>query len=609
MERVDSLDFASLIRRYRTRALRPSDVVRAAYQRIAQRGNDPVWIHLIPEADALARARALETRDRDVRLPLHGLPFAIKDNIDIAGYPTTAACPDFAYTPAQTAPVVQRLIDAGAILLGKTNLDQFATGLVGTRSPYGTCANAFDARYIAGGSSSGSAVAVATGLVSFALGTDTAGSGRVPAAFNNIVGLKPTRGVISSAGLVPACRSLDCVSIFALTGADAQAVLAVARGFDAADPYSRPTVEPARAFNGARFRFGVPRTDQLRFFGDTHAATAYRDALTRLEALGGIPVTIDLAPFRTAADLLYEGPWIAERLAAIRGFFASHADAIHPVVRAVIANGERYSATDLFQAQHRLEALKRDVAGQWETVDLLALPTAGTLYTVAQVEAEPFQTNIDLGYYTNFVNLLDLAAVAVPAGLRADGLPFGISLIAPAFSDEALCRLAEVFHRQSMPRLGATAFAHPPAAPPRVPHPPADVVALAVVGAHLTGQPLNSQLTALGARLLKTCHTAPHYRLYALRNTNPPKPGLARTIDGDGRAIEVEVWELTTKSFGAFVAAIPPPLGVGTIALDDGTQVKGFVCEPFALTHAEDITVYGGWRGYLARPQSLPDSN
>jgi allophanate hydrolase len=509
------------------------------------------------------------------------MTFAIKDNIDLAGLPTTAGCPAYAYQPARSATVVEKLMKAGAIPIGKTNLDQFATGLVGTRSPYGACSSVFDARYISGGSSAGSAVAVARGEVDFALGTDTAGSGRVPAAFNNIVGLKPSRGLLSTSGVVPACRSLDCVSIFAKDCGVARKVFHAARGFDPADPFSRAigAGQDAAPWLGEEFRFGVP--GKLEFFGDEEAEALYRRAIADVEKLGGQKVEFDFSIFRAAAELLYAGPWVAERLAAIRGFMEEHANAMNPVVREIISGARRYTAVDAFEAEYKLRELRRQSEAEWRKVDVMLLPTTGTIYTHEAVAAEPIKLNTNLGYYTNFVNLLDLAAVAVPAGFRANGLPFGVSFIGPAFSDDALLSLADYYHRE-------TAL---PA--------PAGCVMVAVVGAHLSGQPLNWQLTDRGARLRKTCRTAPGYRLYALDGTVPPKPGLVRDERYEGPGIEVEVWAVPEDRFGGFVAAVPPPLGIGSATLDNGEVVKCFICEGCAIERATEITSFGGWRNYL----------
>ncbi|MCM0021087.1 MAG: allophanate hydrolase [Tagaea sp.] len=591
---TDSFDFAALRAAY-AKGGDPADTIARVYDRLDERGADSTWLHVVPRATALAQARALKDKPHD--LPLYGLPFAIKDNIDLAGAPTTAACPAFAHSPEKSAVVVERLIAAGAIPIGKTNLDQFATGLVGVRSPYGVPANTFDARYVPGGSSSGSAVAVAAGLVSFSLGTDTAGSGRVPAGFNNIVGLKPTKGLLSTTGLVPACRSLDVISVFALTVPDALDAARVAAGFDAADPYSRVCAgDLDRRAAPKSFRFGVPKAPLLEFFGDSEAARVYADALRRLEKLGGIRVEFDYAPFKATADLLYDGPWVAERYAAIENLMRDDPGALFPTTRAVIANAGKYDAVATFKALYRLEALRREAAGVWNDIDVMALPTSGTIFTLEQLKAEPVLNNTRLGYYTNFVNLLDLSALAVPACLRGDGLPSGITFIGPAWADAALAALGEAFHRDTGLTLGATNTplpAYPDAAPK------SGRIEIAVVGAHLSGMPLNGQLTERGGKLVRAGRTAKRYRLYALAHQTPPKPGLKR-VD-TGTAIEIEIWSLPVGAFGSFVALVPPPLAIGTLELDDGTWVKGFVCEPAGFEGAEDITALGGWRAHIAR--------
>ncbi len=584
----------------------PASLLDRVYGRIAGGDLNPTWISLVPREQVEARAAALGHADR-AGLPLYGVPFAVKDNMDVAGMETTAACPAFAHTATETATVVRRLEDAGAVLIGKTNLDQFATGLVGTRSPFRACASVFDGDYISGGSSSGSAVAVARGLVSFALGTDTAGSGRVPAAFNNLIGLKPTRGTLSTRGVVPACRSLDCVSVFGLTSGDVARVFDAACGFDPADPFSRASAggdAPAPWLPGP-FRFGVPREAQWEFFGDGEARKLYQTSIAALEALGGVRAEFDFRPFAEAAALLYAGPWVAERLAALGGFFASHADDVNPIVRSIIEGASKYSAVDAFTGLYRLEELRRESSQAWRDADVLLLPTTGTTYTRAQVEADPVRLNTNLGHYTNFANLFDLAAVAVPAGLRPNGLPCGVSLVGTAGTDRALLLLGDRLHRQSGGSLGGTdalladtRTLSPPVSPP-------GCTLVAVVGAHLTGQPLNHQLTSRGARLTAATRTAPGYRLYALPGTTPPKPGLVRDPDVEA-SIEVEVWAVPTIGFGSFVAAIPAPLGIGSVALADGSSVSGFICEPFAVAGAREITRFGGWRAYLASGTTLP---
>ena len=603
-----SLRIAALLPAYRRGGPAPRETVVEVYRRIAALPNQPVWIHLVSLDDSLARAAELEADPAAKSLPLYGVPFAVKDNMDVEGMRTTAGCPAYAYSPGTTATAVRKLLNAGAILIGKTNMDQFATGLVGTRSPYGACSSVFHDEYISGGSSSGSAVAVAAGLVSFALGTDTAGSGRVPAAFNNIVGAKPTRGMISTAGVVPACRTLDCVSIFALDAADAAAVLQTAEGYDAADPYTRIRKNAASAWLGANVCVGVPPFHQREFFGDAEAASLFAAAIRRCEDLGMHCVEIDYAPFRAAAELLYSGPWVAERRAAIEAFMNLHAAEMDPTVLDIIRGGEKYTAVEGFRAQYELERLRAQAAVEWAKMDVLLLPTTGTIYKKSEIAAEPVRLNSNLGYYTNFVNLLDLSAVAVPAGFRSNGLPFGVTLLGPAFADYPLLALASQLHRaQSLP-LGNTEESTSSLLPPSFV--PAGCISVAVVGAHLTGQPLNHELTSRGARLLQTCKTAAGYRLYALRDTTPPKPGLVRDESfagsgagsgpgpGAGSGIEVEVWSVPEAEFGGFVAGIPAPLGIGNLTLADGSVVKGFICEPYAVSGSRDITAYGGWRNW-----------
>ena len=594
-----ALDFPTLRQRYAAGNLAPTALVAALGNRLAASDATAVWIHRLP-TDRLRRdALMLEQRAREIgieKLPLYGVPFAVKDNIDVAGLPTTAACPAFAYHPKRSATVVEKLMAAGAMLMGKTNLDQFATGLTGMRSPYGVPRNPFDPAFVPGGSSSGSAVAVAAGLVSFALGTDTAGSGRVPAAFNNVVGLKPTRGLLSAAGVVPACRSLDCVSIFALTVPDAVSVLALAGGVDSEDALSRPPPAEFRArlpLAPARFIFGVPRQADLKFFGNAEAERLYAEAVARLERLGGEAREIDYAPFTAAAGFLYGGPWLAERASSLGDFLIEHPQEVHPVVREILAGASRYSAADTFEGQHRLADIGGRTRAVWQEIDCLALPTAGTIYRVEDVESDPIALNANLGYYTNFANLLDLSAIAVPAGFQKDGLPAGITLVAPAWHDAFIAGIAAAFHRATALPLGATQATQPPV----VALEPLDFpyVSLAVVGAHLSGEPLNPELVALGARLRRACRTAPRYRLYALADGK--RPGLVREAAG-GTSVEVEIWDVPMAALGAFVAGIAPPLGIGTIELEDGTVTKGFLCEAHAVADALDITGHGGWRAY-----------
>ena len=592
--RTQSLDIQALLQGYRAQDFTPQDIIDTVLARIDQAADNPVWISRLSAEQLQPYLDALQGKSVD-ELPLYGVPFAIKDNIDLAGVPTTAACPDYAYTPADNAFVVQCLIDAGAIPIGKTNLDQFATGLVGTRSPYGVCRNSFDPDYIAGGSSAGSAVAVATGLVSFSLGTDTAGSGRVPAAFNNIVGIKPTRGLISARGVVPACRSLDCVSIFALTTDDADAVLCTAAQYDDGDAYARRRPSGVPSFSAKRFRFGVPRTEQLAFFGNHEAQMLFQQAVERLTELGGQAVTLDFEPFLSTARLLYEGPWVSERYAAIEPFIEQQPDALLAVTREIIAAGKQAGAVDAFQAQYRLMAYRRQSEQAWQQVDVIVTPTAGTIYRVDEVNADPIRLNSNLGYYTNFMNLLDLAAVAVPAGFQANGLPFGVTLSAPAFADASLAVLGERLHRCAALTAGATNLPLAPA--PESRRLPAGVVSVAVCGAHMSGLPLNGQLTQRGAWLLTATRTSANYRLYALPGDPPRRPGLVRAANS--AAIDVEVWALPADQLGGFLQLIPAPLGLGKIELDDGSWVTGFICEPCAIENAVEVTDFGGWRAYL----------
>ncbi|ENW5167394.1 allophanate hydrolase [Serratia marcescens] len=560
--------------------------------------DDNAWLYLATPAQRERQYRQLAQRLEAVagdlsRLPLFGVPFAIKDNIDVGGWPTSAACPAFTYQAAADATVVANLRAAGAIALGKTNLDQFATGLVGTRSPYGAVVNSFDSRYVSGGSSSGSASVVARGLVPFALGTDTAGSGRVPAGFNNIVGLKPTKGRLSNRGVVPACRLNDTVSVFALTVADAAQVAELASGFDEADPYSRPDPHTAPADIPAAPRFAVPA--QLEFFGDVQAERAFHRALAQLQAGGATLELLDFAPFRTLAEQLYYGPWVAERTVAIEQVLEANPQAIDPVVRGIVGNGLGYSACDAYKAEYLRAELARQIAQRLAPFDALVVPTAPTIRTLAEMAQEPVLFNSQFGTYTNFTNLADLSALALPGPLREDGLPAGITLIAPAWHDRALAAFGLRWQRQSALPLGATGRALPPQPAPA---PSSGHVRLAVVGAHLSGMPLNVQLTQRDAVRVEQTVTAPCYRLYALADTEPPKPGLARAAQG--AAIRLELWDIPLARFGEFVAEIPAPLGIGTLLLADGRRVKGFICEAWALEGATDITEFGGWRDYLA---------
>ncbi|MCU0869924.1 MAG: allophanate hydrolase [Burkholderiales bacterium] len=597
---VLDLSIAGLRAQYASAALTPTALVDALAPRLGADDTYRMWIHRIPLDALRAQAAALEQRD-PATLPLYGVPFAIKDNLDLAGVPTTAACPAFAYTPTRSATVVQRLVDAGALPVGKTNLDQFATGLVGARSPYGACRNAFDPAFISGGSSSGSAVAVARGCASFALGTDTAGSGRVPAAFNHLIGHKPSLGLLPSTGAVPACRSLDTVSIFALCAGDAQRVLGIAAGVDPADAFSRPAAPYGFDFGDGRpFRFGVPRRADRHWFGNTDYPALFDAAVARLEGLGGTAVEVDFTAFFVVAKLLYEGPWVAERYAAIRTFFDAHADALHPVTRAITAAARDWSAADAWAATYRLRELAAVANAAWADVDVIVTPTAPTHWTLAEVEADPIATNAALGTWTNFMNLLDYAATAVPAGFAPGGRPFGVTLFAPAHRDLPLLHLADRLQRAVTTTAGAIGQPLPPAEVLADAPFASGLVEVAVCGAHLSGLPLNGQLTSRGARLIGPVRSAPVYRFVALPGGPPARPGMVRVASGGG-SVEMELWSLPAAAFGSFVAGIPAPLGIGSVLLDDGRRVQGFVCEAAALDGAEDITALGSWRAWLAR--------
>jgi allophanate hydrolase len=607
---------SGLLAAYREGALTPAQVLAPFLPLPANSVDDPAYIHRASAEFVLAQLDALQGHS-PATLPLFGIPFAVKDNIDVAGLPTTAACPAFAYVPEQSATVVERLMKAGAILVGKTNLDQFATGLVGARSPYGIPACTFSADHVSGGSSSGSAVVVARGEVPFALGTDTAGSGRVPAGFNNLVGLKPTPGLVPTVGVVPACKSLDCVSVFALTASDAARVLAVIEGPQLGAPvFNAVTLQAPRL--PTRLRVGVPMAPE--FFGDADYANAFDQACAQwrhLRDADGQPwpvelVPVDLAPFLAVARLLYEGPWVAERYAAISDFIEAQPEAVNPVVRGIIEGARQHDAVSAFKGQYRLRELAQATLPTWQHIDVLMVPTAPTLPLLASVLADPVGRNAQLGTYTNFVNLLGLAALALPSGFTPAGLPFGITLIAPGGSDAALLDLGALWQqaqsRHSTPPLGCALGAATEADltwPCGVQTLSAPVLMLSVVGAHLSGMPLHKQLTDRQARLVASTRTSPHYQLFALPGTVPPKPGLVRVSSQapatDGHAIAVEVYALPQASIGSFLALIPPPLGLGSVELEDGSWVKGFICEPCGLDGAEDISHFGGWRAYMAR--------
>ncbi|MFA5120429.1 allophanate hydrolase [Zavarzinia sp.] len=596
MPKILTIDF--LKRAYAAGTLTPLEVIDLVIERAAAWPDPAVWISRYGDEELRAAAKALmDAGGPTAEQPLWGIPFAVKDNIDCAGLDTTAACPAFAYRPAADSTVVARLRAAGAIPVGKTNLDQFATGLNGTRSPYGAPRSVFGPGHVSGGSSSGSAVAVGAGIVAFSLGTDTAGSGRVPAAFNNLVGVKPTKGMLSTTGLVPACRSLDCISVFAATAVEADLVRRVAAGYDGTDAYSRAGADVA--LPAGRLRVGVPVGAEREFYGDEANAALFEAAVARMEALGCRVVDIDFRPFREAANLLYAGPWVAERLAAVEDFHKAHADAMDPTVRRIVEGAFGVTAVDAFRGAYALEAYRQQAAAEWAKMDVLLLPTTPLNPTVDAMLADPIGLNAKLGRYTNFVNLLDCAGIAVPAGFRPDGLPFGVTLIGPAFSDAALAVWGDRMHKAASTGYGLDTGAdlHGVAVPAG---PAVERLEIVVVGAHLSGMPLNHQLTDEGGVLVKRCKTAADYRLFALPGTVPPKPGLSHAPGFEGPGLEVEVWALPAAGFGRFVAAIPAPLGIGKVTLDDGSKVSGFLCEAHALQGAPEITPLGGWRAYCA---------
>jgi allophanate hydrolase len=590
---------AEILKAYRSGATTPEEIVARTFARLRAHADPAIFIATRAEAEVIAEARALE-HARKASLPLYGIPVAVKDNIDVKGLPTTAACPAYSYRPQKDAACVARLREAGALIIGKTNLDQFATGLVGTRTPYGIGRNLFDPKLIPGGSSSGSALAVGAGLVPLSLGTDTAGSGRVPAAFANIVGLKPSRGIVSNAGVVPACRTLDCVSVFALTVDDATAALSVMATPDAGEPFTRGRLPDHAGPMPQGLRLGVPLPGQRLFFGDRVSEALYEAALMQFAKLGITIVEIDIEPFYAAARLLYEGPWVAERYLTTRALIASSPESILPVTRQIILAGAHGSAADAFAAFYQLDDLRRVRDHTFRSIDAMVLPTAPTIYSIEQVQADPIALNSRLGTYTNFVNLLDMCGLAVPSAMRADGTPFGVTLLGLARQDLALAAIGRAFHAATRLPLGALDYAQPLLTEETPALAPGEIV-LAVVGAHLSGMPLNGELRALGARLIEDTKTTAHYRLYALPGTTPPKPGLLRVKKGEGSAIAVEVYALSDSAFGRFVAAVPPPLSIGTLELADGRGVKGFLVEAEAVTGARDISNFGGWRAFMAQ--------
>lgn len=597
MKHEFDLRLGALKTAYSDGSLNPRQLILALREQSAALNSEfNLFIHLLSAAELEPYLAALDGKSPS-ELPLFGVPFAIKDNIDLAGIPTTAACPAFAYTPECSASLVEQLIALGAVPLGKTNLDQFATGLNGTRSPYGACRNSVHPDYPAGGSSAGSSLAVALGMASFALGTDTAGSGRVPAALNNLVGLKASKGLLSTAGVVPACRSLDCVTYFTASALEASQLLALTAKHDSRDQYSRsnPLWNDASAFGAPRkgFRFGVPK--QLEFLGCTQSPALFAQSIEQLQALGGEPVEVDFAPFLAAARLLYAGPWVAERYSVAGTLIEQQPEAVLPVIKDVLSKAAGFSAVQTFEAQYQLQALKAQCDQLMAGLDCVLTPAYPRPVTLAELEAEPVQRNSDLGYYTNFMNMLDYAAVAVPAGFMANGLPWGVTLFGRVFTDQYLLSLADALQRQqALPLVGERRLSGPaPANTARN-----DMARVVVCGAHLNGLPLNWQLKQRGGRLVEATLSSPDYQLYALAGGPPFRPGMVRVAEG-GVSIPVEVWELPSSELGSFLTGIPAPLGLGKVQLASGAWESGFICEAYGLDGASNISAFGGWRAYM----------
>lgn len=586
-----------IVAAHRSGSAKPEDTVARSFARIRERGDPAIFISLADEAAALRDAAALKPADPE-SLPLYGVPVAIKDNIDAAGLPTTAACPAFSYMPKRDATAVAKLRAAGAIVIGKTNLDQFATGLVGVRSPYGVPKNPINPALIPGGSSSGSAVAVGAGLVPLALGTDTAGSGRVPAGLNNIVGLKPSLGLISTTGVVPACRSLDCVSIFSLTADDACRTLSAISGFDDTDAYSREFRLGSPGEFPPVTTIGVPRQQDRHFFGDKRSEKAFEQSIELAKEAGAKIVALDFSHLLEAARLLYGGPWVAERTAAVGGFIAAHPGDIFPVTREIISAGDKPNAVDAFKAFYRMQELRAEARVTMAQVDALMIPTVPAAYTVAELEADPIRLNANLGTYTNFVNLMDLCGLAVPAVFAVDGTPYGVTFLGNAGEDAKLVSIGRAFHAASGLALGANKIPQPPLT--KLSKMPDGGIELAVIGAHLSGMALNHELTSRGARFVDSLTTAPDYRLFALEGEGPARPGMLRVASGSGAKIEAEIWSLSAEAFGKFVAAVPAPLSIGSVLFENGKVAKGFLVEAEAVKNAKEISSFGGWRNYIA---------
>jgi allophanate hydrolase len=596
-----NLNISYLHEAYKNKSRSPKDVIEKILQRSEQFIDHKIWIHQLSLAEIQPYLDNLGNKNID-DLPLYGIPFAIKDNIDLAGIPTTAACPAFFRTPEKSAFVVQQLINAGAIPIGKTNMDQFATGLVGTRSPepWGPCKNSFNKVYISGGSSSGSSVAVALGLASFSLGTDTAGSGRVPASFNNLIGLKPSIGLLSMTGVLPACRSLDCVSIFALTTDDANKVLEQAAAYDSEDQYARkiPFDNNIRQYGlpDDGFKFAVPKSEQLEFFASGAAKKIFNESIKKMESMGGLKQEIDFSIFIQAAKLLYEGPWVAERYVAIEEIITRKPEALLPVINTIIGGGKNKLASESFKSEYKMQIYRAKAKEMLAKFDFLLTPTAGTIYTVDEVNADPIKLNSNLGYYTNFMNLLDCACVAVPAGFLDNGLPWGISLVSTAMRDRKLLSYANKWQQHNKFKLGNLETQLPATQATAIKY--SDTIPVIVCGAHLQGLALNWQLSERGAQFQEKTRSAKSYRMFVIEGILE-RPGMIRDDKG-GCSLDIEVWQVPKSEFGSFVAGIPAPLAIGKVETVDGRWLPGFICEGNAVIGAKEISHLGGWRQYLA---------
>ncbi len=615
-----ALDISTLQQLYVQGLLTPEQLVPIILERNKAYKDNAIWIYLLNDSELKSQTTALKKRLENVngdytQLPLYGIPFAVKDNIDVAGFPTTAACSDYSYTPSENAFVVECLLNAGALFIGKTNLDQFATGLVGTRSPYGVVKNIFNPAYISGGSSSGSAVAVTAGLVAFSLGTDTAGSGRVPAAFGNIIGLKPSRGLLSVRGVVPACQSLDCVSIFTLNSLDANFILQQCLKEDVKDPWQKPVkewqhliaeIQTTEIKSSAKIRIGIIQNEDLDFFDNSDYARLYQNASKNLSLIDCELISIPFTLFKEAGKLLYDGPWVAERYTGLKSFIKDHANSILPVTLNIIENGKHFSASDTFQGMYRMQALRKECAQLFKNLDVILFPTTGTIYTIAEIEASPIKLNSNLGIYTNFVNLLDLCGITVPQAFDAKGLPFGLTLLAPALHESLLLKLAESLHAKAnlpwgynfLPINDKSNKSTYPIYPFAKPEKPDEKILIAVFGLHLRGLALNNQLTDLNAEFVREDLTSANYTMYAVQGLKGLLPGLIR-VNNYGSSIALEIWSLNAEAAGNFLTLIRPPLGLGNIELKSREWIKGFICEPYAIAGRENLTHFGGWRNYL----------